>query len=98
MTRMFAVLWVISCAYASLAFAQSSGKSYLSQRLVHLSVVASDAKGDPVVDLRAADVQVREDGQLCNSAPIRCGPCFPPNSIDAALPITCTDRRRTSFA
>ncbi|MGD0775358.1 MAG: VWA domain-containing protein, partial [Candidatus Solibacter sp.] len=63
MRRMFAVLWVISCAYASLAFAQSSGKSYLSQRLVHLSVVASDAKGDPVVDLRAADVQVREDGQ-----------------------------------
>jgi len=60
---MFAVLWLTSFAGASLAFAQSSGKSALPQRLVKLSVVASDAKGDPVLELRAADVQVREDGQ-----------------------------------
>lgn len=61
--RMFAVLWVISCACASLTFAQSSGKSDLPRRLVKLSVAATDAKGDPVLDLRAGDVQVREDGQ-----------------------------------
>lgn len=63
MRRIFAVLWLTSCAYASPAYAQSSGKSDLPQRLVKLSVAASDAKGGPAVDLRVADVQVREDGQ-----------------------------------
>ena len=63
MRRAFAVLWVTLCAYASLAFAQSSEKSDVPQRLVRLGVAASDAKGEPVLDLRAADAQVREDGQ-----------------------------------
>jgi VWFA-related protein len=33
------------------------------QALVKLNVVATDAKGAPVTDLRAADIQVREDGK-----------------------------------
>jgi hypothetical protein len=53
---------MIWCACASLAFAQSSAKSDSHQSLVKLTVAASDAKGDPVMDLRAGDIQVREDG------------------------------------
>lgn len=35
-----------------------------AQRLVRLNVAATDSKGDPIIDLSAADVQVREDGQV----------------------------------
>ena len=42
--------------------AQSRAKSDSHQTLVRLSVSAIDAKGDPVADLRTADIQVREDG------------------------------------
>jgi VWFA-related protein len=62
MRRIFAVFVMIVCACASLAFAQASAKSDSHQRLVELTVAASDAKNDPVVDLRAGDIQIREDG------------------------------------
>jgi len=62
MRRIFAVFVMIWCACASLAFAQASGKADPHQRLVKLTVAASDARGDPVVDLRAGDIQIREDG------------------------------------
>lgn len=34
------------------------------QRLIRLSVAATDAKGEPITDLRVTDIQVREDGQV----------------------------------
>jgi VWFA-related protein len=43
-------------ACASQAFAQS-------QTLIKLNVVATDAKGTPITDLRATDLQIREDGK-----------------------------------
>src|SRR5581483_10136750 len=49
-------------AYA--AFAIGGSQSALSQRLVSLHVTATNAQGEPVTDLQAADVQVREDGKV----------------------------------
>lgn len=49
-------------AAAASAFAQPKGNDESPQRLVRLNVAA--AKGDPVTDLRASEVQVREDGKL----------------------------------
>src|ERR1017187_3855341 len=48
---------------ASQALAQTRLEADFSQRLITLNVVATDAKGAPVDDLRTADVQVREDGK-----------------------------------
>ena len=45
------------------AFAQSNIASNPPQRVVTLSVGASNAQGMPVTDLRPADLQVREDGK-----------------------------------
>jgi VWFA-related protein len=45
------------------AFGQSGSSAGSPQRLVRLSVAATDAKGEPITDLQAADIQVREDGQ-----------------------------------
>ena len=46
------------------AFAQSKSAAESPERLVRLNVFATNAKGDPVTDLRLADIQIREDGQL----------------------------------
>jgi VWFA-related protein len=35
-----------------------------AERLVRLNVFATTAKGDPITDLRASDIQIREDGQV----------------------------------
>ena len=59
MSRAFLLFAVITGA-----FAQSKSAVESPQRLVRLNVFATNAKGDPITDLRAADIQVREDGQL----------------------------------
>jgi VWFA-related protein len=55
---------IILGVLASLTPMQSSAKSDAHQRLVEITVAASDAKGDPVADLRPEEIQVREDGAL----------------------------------
>jgi VWFA-related protein len=57
MRRLFADFALIWGAFASLTFVQSGDAR---QRLVELTVAATDAKGDPVADLRPEEVQVRE--------------------------------------
>jgi VWFA-related protein len=49
--------------FLSFALAQPSGKPEGPQGLVRLNVVATNAQGEPVTDLQAADFQVREDGK-----------------------------------
>jgi VWFA-related protein len=46
----------------SLLLAQSDSET--PGRLVRLNVVATDAKGEPVTNLQASDIRVREDGKL----------------------------------
>jgi len=46
------------------AFAQSKGDAESPQRLVRLMVAATNSKGEPVKDLHASDIQVREDGKV----------------------------------
>jgi VWFA-related protein len=61
-----ALLLSVVLAVASPAWGQRSARAEVnseSQTLVKLSVAAVDSKGNPVVDLRAADVTVREDGK-----------------------------------
>ena len=41
-----------------------NGDSETPQRLVRLSVVATDAKGEPVTNLQASDIRIREDGKV----------------------------------
>lgn len=48
---------------AMLAFAQSSGGDEPDQSLIKLNVVASTAKGEPVTDLLASDIRIKEDGK-----------------------------------
>jgi VWFA-related protein len=55
------LLLSIACSYASFSLAQSPPQS--TQRLVRLSVAATNAQGEPVIDLQAADIQVLEDGK-----------------------------------
>jgi VWFA-related protein len=65
MSREFSpvVLMGASLMFAqSIAFSQSQADES-PQNLVHLSAVATDAKGEPLSDLKASDVQVREDGK-----------------------------------
>ncbi len=58
------ILWLPAIfACASQAIAQSSPKAESIPRLVNINVAATNAKDEPVTDLRAADVQVREDGK-----------------------------------
>ena len=45
------------------AIAGAAAQSQPPQRLVRLNLSATDAKGNPVTDLRASDIQVREDGK-----------------------------------
>jgi len=51
---------IISAGIAKFAWAAEPG----AERLVRLNVAATDSKGDPVTDLNASDVRVREDGQV----------------------------------
>lgn len=55
-------LVLAALAAGSLLFAQKDD-SETPQRLVRLSVIATDAKGDPVTNLQASDLRVREDGK-----------------------------------
>jgi VWFA-related protein len=57
--------WCVSAILACAIYAVAQPKEYSDspRRLVQLSVAATDAKGEPVTDLRAADVQLREDGK-----------------------------------
>ena len=57
-----AVLACMLLAFAPRACPQSNTEDS-PQRLVTLNVVATNARGEPVTDLRAADVQLREDGK-----------------------------------
>jgi VWFA-related protein len=61
LSRILALPVILVCA--SQAPAQSRLEADFSQRLIKLDVAAVDAKGAPVTDLRAADIQVREDGK-----------------------------------
>ncbi len=53
------ILLFALAAGISPATAQSEGE----QRLIKLNVAAIDAKGEPVTDLTAADIQLKEDGK-----------------------------------
>jgi len=55
------ILLVVAAAGA---LAQPGGNGETLQRLVQLNVAATDAKRGPVTDLRASDIQVREDGKV----------------------------------
>jgi len=48
---------------AAVAFAQPKTGAEPPQRLVLLDVAATNAKGEPVTDLRASEIQIREDGK-----------------------------------
>ncbi|MGD0868031.1 MAG: VWA domain-containing protein [Bryobacteraceae bacterium] len=58
-----AAVFLICCGCLSLALAQSNAKSDSTQRLIKLSVAATNEKGDPVANLTGADIQLREDGK-----------------------------------
>jgi VWFA-related protein len=51
-------------AFGCYGFGQPNLAFQSGQRLVTLNVAATDAKGDPVTDLQAGDMQVREDGKV----------------------------------
>ncbi len=58
--------FLVLLAFAAAAWpglAQSKGESEGQRRLIKLNVAAIDAKGDPVTDLRATEVSLREDGR-----------------------------------
>jgi hypothetical protein len=57
---------LICCGCLSLALAQSNAKSDSRQRLIKLSVAATDEKGGPVADLTASDIKLRQDGKPCD--------------------------------
>ncbi len=57
---MFAAILVFA---ALRVFAQSSGGGVPDQSLIKLNVVASTAKGEPVTDLQASDIRIKEDGK-----------------------------------
>lgn len=55
--------FLVLLAFAAAAWpglAQSKGESEGQRRLIKLNVAAIDAKGDPVTDLRATEVSLRE--------------------------------------
>ncbi len=54
------LLWAFT---ACIGLAQSKGESEGLPRLVKLNVAAIDARGEPVTDLRATEVSLREDGR-----------------------------------
>jgi VWFA-related protein len=55
---------ILMLAAITAAFGQPKPAADAPQRLVRLSVAATDASRDPVIDLAASDIQIREDGQL----------------------------------
>jgi len=55
-----AILLLVAVASA---YAQAERDAELPQRLIRLNVAATNAKGDPVTDLRATDIRLREDGK-----------------------------------
>jgi VWFA-related protein len=61
MMRGITIYLVLACAVPVVAQTNVQGDS--RQRLIKLNVAATSAKGDPVTDLSAADVQLREDGK-----------------------------------
>ncbi|HTS48379.1 MAG TPA: VWA domain-containing protein [Bryobacteraceae bacterium] len=54
---------IVLLAAAATAFPQPKLDVEPPQRLIRLNVAATNAKGDPVTDLRATDIQLREDGK-----------------------------------
>ena len=58
------VLLSIAGFCASVGLAQSHTESGSPQRLVRLSVAATNVQGEPVTDLLPVDIQVLEDGKL----------------------------------
>ena len=57
---------VLSLTVAPLLEAQEAPPTFQAEsQVVVLDVVARDARGRPVTDLRADEVQVFEDGQAC---------------------------------
>jgi VWFA-related protein len=52
---------ILGCAFRS--FAQPKAYPDSPRRLTQLSVAATDAKGQPVTDLRLADIRLRDDGK-----------------------------------
>ena len=62
MKRSFAGFAMVCCVCESLAVTQSRAESESPRRLFTLTVAATDAKGNPVLDLRRADVRIRDDG------------------------------------
>ena len=57
------MVFSIALGFASHGLAQPSD-SEGAQKLVRLDVAATNAAGDPVTDLHAAEIQIREDGKL----------------------------------
>jgi VWFA-related protein len=57
---MLRVIATLTLAASTLAAADSES----ARRLINLDVIATDAKGEPVTDLKSADVHVKEDGKL----------------------------------
>ncbi len=51
-------------AAVTVAFAQPKRDAEAPQRLVLLDVAATNAKGEPVTDLRASEIRIREDGKV----------------------------------
>src|SRR5580692_1124569 len=61
MMRGITTYLVFACAMPVLAQTNVQGDS--RQRLIKLNVAATNSRGEPVTDLGAADVQLREDGK-----------------------------------
>jgi VWFA-related protein len=55
---------ILLLAFMSIAFGQPKPQAQPGERLIRLNVAATDAKGDPVTDLSAPDIELREDGQV----------------------------------
>jgi hypothetical protein len=53
---------LLFAALAGSLFAAQPGDSETPRRLIRLSVVATNAKGEPVTDLQPGDIDLREDG------------------------------------
>ena len=61
MMRSVLLFTVAACTFQ--VFAQSNSESSSQQRLITLNVAATNSRGEPVTDLKVADVQLREDGK-----------------------------------
>jgi VWFA-related protein len=56
---MLRVIATLTLAATTLAAADSES----AKRLINLNVIATDAKGEPVTDLKSTDVRIKEDGK-----------------------------------